>query len=283
MKFSAIVSSAAVAIGGTSVQARKRGNSKSPKSSDASLEEYCYTEPANFEGVYDTCWYSVIRNSFSGFDTGTFHVCFDENTPDWVNNRGRSVLTKTDAYGAYQSVTMFNPVEFVDNLAIQHQGFAKGDTISLTTFGVGGIPVNSTTDTPIDNSNSTNATEILTNNDLPDSKVCKLRKGGIMECTDTVIEYCSPASLLDFTKLFCEGRIGQWMVSYTLYSVFARDIANCPSPPEGFCKTNPVPPLHPLDPNNPNGPPSFGTSRHLEDNGDGSRHPCPVLAAGMDD
>lgn len=269
MKFSATVTTAAaVAIGGTSVmvQAKKRADTKSSKSDgegEDSLKEYSYTKPANFEGVYHTCSAKVIRNSATGIGTGTYHVCYDENTPDWIK-RGTLKFAETDAYGAYQVVSAFDPVEFEGDMATQLQGFAKGDTISLATFGIGSI---------------TAITNTVVHNDTPDTRVCHLRKGGMLECTTAVVDFCSPFSLNDFTAPFCEDRVGQWLNTYTVSSVLATDIANCPTPPGDFCETNPLPGTHPLDPDNPGGSP-FARGRHLEDDEDdgGSRHPCPVLA-----
>jgi hypothetical protein len=263
MKLSATVTTAAaVAIGGTSVmvQAKKRADTKSSKSDgegEDSLKEYSYTKPANFEGVYHTCRTSIIRNSATGIGTGTFHTCFDENTPSWFK-RGTLNFTQTDAYGAYQVESIFDPVNFVDNMVTKSQGFAKGDTIHLTTFGKGSITA------------VTDVVQHIIHNDTPDTTVCQLKKGRILECTQTLSEFCSPESLNDFTFPFCKDNVGQWLNTYTLDIVLATDIANCPAPPGDFCETNPVPPIHPLDHNN----------RHLEDDedDDGNRHPCPVLA-----
>ena len=246
----------------------KSSKSKSSKSDggEESLKEYSYTKPAEFEGVYHTCWYSVIRNSATGLGTGTFHVCNNENTPDWIQNvdvgQGRFMINKTDAFGAYQYVSVLNPVEFVGQVASHYQGFAKGDTITLTTYGMGGFAVDDTTNT-VDNST------VLAHNDTPDTKVCQKRKGGILECTTTFVDFCSPFSLNDFTAPFCKDRVGQWLNTYTVSSVLATDIANCPTPPGDFCETNPIPEFHPLD-----------RERHLtnDEDVDGSRHPCPVLA-----
>lgn len=283
MKFSATaVSAAIVAIGGTSVKVQVQAKNQSPSSKstkvdagDDFLKEYSHTEPANFEGVYESCWYSVIRNSASGRETGTFHVCYDENSPDWIKKvgRGTEVIDKTDAFGAYQLKAEINPIEFggQEGVGKFYQGFAKGDTIHFNSFGSGASPVDDTT-------NTVDSSTVLISNDTPDTKVCQKRKGGILECTTTLIEYCSPVSPNDVTAQFCEDRVGQWLNTYSISSVLATDIANCPTPPGDFCETKLVPP-HPLDPNNTGGS-AFGGERHLEDDEDvdGSRHPCPVLA-----
>lgn len=179
--------------------------------------------------------------------------------PEFAKDRGALKFTKTDAYGAYQVEGIFDPVEFVGDMVAHHQGVAKGDTITLANFGIGSITVSD---------------QDIAHNDTPDTTVCQLRKGGIMECTTTLIDFCSPQSLKDFTEPFCKDKVGQWLNTYTLDYVLAADIANCPTPPGDFCETNPMPEFHPLDPDN-----TGGNSRHLEDDEDvgESRHPCPVL------
>ena len=292
MKFSVTaVSAAIIAIGGTSVKVQVQAKNQSPSSKSTksdgdvgedSLKEYSSTKPANFEGVYHSCWLTIIRNSATGIGPGTYHLCYDEYTPEWAKERGFLTITKTDAYNAYQSVSRVSPIEELQKGSIRgiYQGVAKGDTISFTSYGIGAYQFDEVTGVIDLSSQPTDY------NDTPDTKICQKSKGGILECTSTLVEYCSPFSLTDYTAPFCQDRVGQWLNSYTLSSVMATDIANCPAPPPDYCESenHRLPETNPLDFNNQGqGGSSFGEGvRHLikddEHDGDGSRHPCPVLA-----
>ena len=255
------------------------------------LGKYKFTEPADFEGMYRTCHYSVIRSSSTGIQPGTFHACIGhENTPFWAGE-GKFILQKGDEFGAYKGVVIDDTnvvVEFPDipSLAMGgFQGFADGNTLSLNSFGTGGAIINNNGTVPEDGTRRlffiNPGVGALINNDTPDTRVCTLFDEGIMKCTTILIEYCSGASNGGFTAPFCQGREGQWLNTYSLKTISVKDDFECPEPPPGFCETKPFPDFHPLDPNpNNTGIPDI-LMRRLDDEEEESFHPCPILAAQM--
>ena len=156
----------------------------------------------------------------------------------------------------------------------QWQGFAKGNILNLNRFGEGAIATDKDAD-------DIKGTQVF--NDTPDTKTCTLYEGGILACSTVLTEYCSKASLEDFTAPFCKDREGKWLNTYSVTSIATLDGADCPSPPPGYCDSNPFPDKHPLDPNNPNKPPNPIRRLSDPDDEEESHHPsCPVLAGQMD-
>lgn len=258
-------------IRGESVDENGRELRGRGKKGQKKLGEYKFTEPADFNGVYHYCRYSIIRSSSTGIQTGNFHACIGhENTPSWVGGNSLFILEQEDEFGAYKGVVVDNQdvvVEFPDIESLtmgRFQGFANGNTLSLNSIGVG----------------VTGPGGVLLNiNDSPDTNVCTLFDNGILECTTILTEYCTQATIEDdFTAPFCQDREGEWLNTYSIKSIQVMDGFECPDPPPRFCETNPLPDFHPLDPD-ANNTDSTPDARRLDDEEEESLHPCPILAA----
>jgi hypothetical protein len=258
MKFSTITVStatAAIAFFGApvSVSARKK-HSKSGCSSSSSLEPYCYSPPADFEGIYIPCFATVIRDSASKSGDGTYHLC----EGDLIHLSSQN-FTKTDDFGAYvsTSVGVLEDPPVIDLGSFQ--GIANGNTLSMAAFGDGLYLF-------LTGAEPENVTQDLIPNNSPDRKICTMYAGNVMECTYFFTEYCS--GVTEGGENPCdEGQ--QWLNTYAVEAISVLDGETCPDAPKTFCETKKP------------GPP---TRRGLQDEGESSKKtPCPFLAGKMDD
>ena len=182
---------------------------KTPKrspSSSGSLDEYSYTESTNFAGTYTQCSVVVTHSSASGDLDDTYRGCTDENSSPVV-----FTITKTgDGYGAYKATTM--PPEFVSDDFVMGgwQGFAKGNTLSMSSFGAAFYSMF-----------PKRVAQPVLYNDSPNMMICSTFKYGVLECIADITEY----------------KEDEWLHTYSMKSVFVREGFSCPTPPLGFCKT----------------------------------------------
>lgn len=58
---------------------------------------------------------------------------------------------------------------------------------------------------------------------------CHLFNKGVLECTHSFQEVCGGG---DNEPEDCEAAVGEWLLSYSIYSVSAKDVNDCPNPPE---------------------------------------------------
>ena len=202
------------------------GDGKSGKQSpSASLDEFRYTEPANFAGDYTQCSVSVIHSSASGILDNTYHGCAENASPVVFT------VTKTDEFGAYKATTM--PPEFVlsDDFAMGGwQGFAKGNTLLMSSFGEATLSIF-----------PDRVVKSVIYNNSPNTMTCSAFKKGVMECMAVFTEYCSEVSDQDeLANPYCENKEGDWLNTYSMRSVFVREGFSCPSSPPGFCESTPL-------------------------------------------
>lgn len=191
-----------------SAKAAKEAQGEGSRSSGggaSSLEDFSYKPPANFEGVYHSCFKTITRNSATGVQTGTFNTC-----EDLVNLN----ITSTNPFGAYMaSGVIQNP-----NIPMADwghwQGQAQGNKLFMASFG-GDVA----------------AGDAILRNDAPDRKNCDLFAHGVLRCFTVHTEYCGADDVVDV----CEGNDGKWLNTYTTWAVYAQDVDRCPPAPSGFC------------------------------------------------
>jgi hypothetical protein len=259
MKFSTIsvTSATTLAFTGAFVSASTKSSkskSCSSKSSKSDLEPYCYSSPADFEGVYKTCWATVIRSSATKIMEGTFHMCEDKG----YFKLSLQNFTKTDDYGAYASTSKINTGLDLGSF----QGVANGNTLPMAAFGAGIeiLPV-----PPFFEGGTAP-------NDSPDYQTCTMHAGNVMECSSFHTEYCAQGSELFGCANVPEGT--SWLNTYSIKNVLVPDGDECPEAPELFCDTNKI------------GPPPMAPSRRglleVKESGN-NKSPCPFMAGKMDE
>ena len=218
------------------------------------MEKFCYEEPANFEGAYNTCYSSALREAATGYGpSGVFHFCLDGEGRDGELGSSGDVFTKLDEYGAYEAITT-GSLTGVQVGQWKFQGIAQGSFIKMTSFGGGAV----------------NATgDVILPNETPDTQECTLYDDGILKCMNYFEEYCGPdAANNTFFPSNCE--VGEWLMSYTIETVSVLKGFDCPEPPKGFCDV----------PYTPDGPsPGFG--RKLQEEEEKASYPCPLLNGNM--
>ena len=224
MKFSIAAAAIAATSSFVGVHA-STSTSKSGKgscSSSPKLEKFCYEEPANFEGAYNTCYSSALREAATGYDppgtTGVFHFCLDGEGRNGELGSSGDVFKKLDEYGAYEAITT-GSLTGVQVGQWKFQGIAQGNTIKMTSFGGGAV----------------NATgDVILPNETPDTQECTLYDEGILKCMNYFEEYCGPNTATNaFFPFNCE--VGEWLMSYTIETVSVLEGSECPPAPAGFC------------------------------------------------
>ena len=68
-------------------------------------------------------------------------------------------------------------------------------------------------------------------NYTPNYMSCTRHNSGVLSCTQVYQEYCG----IEDPPEVCNGTVGEWLKTHSIYSVSAKDISDCPHPPVDFC------------------------------------------------
>ena len=216
--------------------ARTRQHKSGKGEDDGLLDYYQFPSSANFTGEYQLCFFSNIIN-FRGEPGEVNHVCRREGEGERIRRlalqgvfQGQSLVTiqinPIDGFNAYQLEKNVTEESLFDPLihANAFQGFAEGNHLEMQSFGV-------------DEGTGAAGEELLR---LPARMNCRLYTKGVLSCTSMTQEYCDSGS---GESGACEGGEGEWLTSHSTYSVSAKDLSDCPAPPDGFCSDTPIDPF----------------------------------------